>query len=965
MRLHHPNHFKAIKNAVSWLKNITESGAPFANSTAERRNIVLTNALSIVSSVAVILLLVCRHALDGPFQSARVALYFATLLFLAPIVLNRYGLTRLARLAMCWIPPLFLMGISYYVLSAEDVSVVSYLGMRYYLLAFCCSPFLIFSVPRERMFVVALALPVAAIVFFDPIFDMLGVGFVGEEPGGYAFNNVRASVSLFVISAACYILKSGADRNEEINSALISELAVKNEEIKRQASDAVYKLNAELCARLQQLSEREFILNQSQRIAKIGSWEYTIAGTSLFWSEEMYNMFGLDRAWDVSAGNIGEVIGSDAGRSVIAATDHLLKTGEPFDITLRIRMPVGYTKWLRLYAFPVSKESKISGVRGICHDITYYKEAEELLRASDKKYRSLFEQASDAIIITDFSGNFNDANTSFCKMFGYSLQELLTMNIGDVIDAEDLARRPIMFQMLAQGIHVFNERRMVTKEGAIREVEANVKKLDEGRVVAIIRDVTELRKAQKEIQISEARFRGAFEYSAIGMTIVSLEGKWLRVNREFVHMVGYSEEELLNLSFQEITHPDDVSLNLSLFDEALRGERETYRLVKRYVHKNGSIIWGRINVSMIKDNRGRPLYCVAQVEDITQEKEANEKLMISQANMRATINNADVMIWSIDRAYRLLTFNVPFETYMLNAYGVVPRVGSRMIGPNPTDEQRSLAMRWVERYDRALAGETVKFEESRHDVDYVYSLSPIMEGEKVVGASNFAENITKRKAHDRELAEANKKIEELKLMALRSVMSPHFIFNVLNSIQFFIAKNDRLNAINYLSTFSKLIRSILNHSVSNKIKLAEEVELLKNYVQLEMTRFEEKFRFVMDVSPALDLDSLEIPSLLVQPYVENAILHGLYNKKSTGTLTIRLKDGTDSVVFEIEDDGVGREEAMRIRQQNFPTHKSMGIRLTEERLKLIKQQNNAAFEIEDLEDGQGACGTRVRISIPC
>jgi len=196
-------------------------------------------------------------------------------------------------------------------------------------------------------------------------------------------------------------------------------------------------------------------------------------------------------------------------------------------------------------------------------------------------------------------------------------------------------------------------------------------------------------------------------------------------------------------------------------------------------------------------------------------------------------------------------------------------------------------------------------------------LSPIVEGDQIIGVSIVAENVTKRKAHDRELAEANKKIEELKLMALRSVMSPHFIFNVLNSIQFFIAKNDRLNAINYLSTFSKLIRSILNHSVTNKIKLGEEVEMLKNYVHLEMTRFEDKFSFVMDVADTFDLDAVEIPSLLIQPYVENAILHGLYNKKLPGTLTIRIKEGEDSVVFEIEDDGVGREEAMRCDNRIF------------------------------------------------
>lgn len=864
---------------------------------------------------------------------------------------------------MCWIPPLFVIMVSSIVFLRDGATITSYLGMRYYLLAFCCPPFLIFNVARERIFIVALAAPVLAILLYDPILNFMGMGYHGPHDD-YAFNNVRAVVSLFVIGIACYMLKSRADRNELLNSRLISELASKNEEIQQQASDRVHQLNKELYKRLQQLSEREFILNQSQRIAKVGSWEYSIGGATIFWSDEMYNIFGLDRSLDLKASNLGEFIGKEAGESVRLAADHLLKTGEPFDLTFRMRMPLGYYKWIRMYAFPVNDKGKILGVRGICHDITYYKEAEELLRASDKKYRSLFEQASDAIIITDFQGNFLDANSSFCKMFDYSLDELLHMNISETIDSAELADHPILFERLAEGVHVFNERRMKTRDGSIREVEANVKKVDESRIMAIIRDVTELRKAQKQIQISEAKFRGAFEYSAIGMSIVSLDGIWLMVNREFENMVGYSTEELIGRHFRDLTHADDLPENLQLFDEARSGERETYRMEKRYIHKDGSVVWVRLNVSTIKDDMHRPVYCVAQIEDITHDKIANEKLMVSQANLRATINNTNILIWSVDSDFRLITFNDTFVKYMKKHYGVDLEPGLKIFRGDLNDDKLGMISRWTERYERALAGETFQFEETRIGQDLHYSVNPIREGENIIGVSVFAENVTRQKEHDRELAEANKKIEELKLMALRSVMSPHFIFNVLNSIQFYIARNDRLNAINYLSTFSKLIRSILNHSVTNRIKLIEEVEMLRNYVHLEMTRFEEKFHFVMDVSSALDMESVEIPSLLVQPYVENAILHGLYNRKSPGTLTIRIKEGQDSVVFEIEDDGVGRAEAMRVKQQNFPSHKSVGIRLTEERLKLINQQNSASFEIEDLIDTEGPAGTRVRISIP-
>ena len=193
-------------------------------------------------------------------------------------------------------------------------------------------------------------------------------------------------------------------------------------------------------------------------------------------------------------------------------------------------------------------------------------------------------------------------------------------------------------------------------------------------------------------------------------------------------------------------------------------------------------------------------------------------------------------------------------------------------------------------------------------------------------------------------------------------MNPHFIFNALNSIQFFIAQNDRKNAISYLSTFSKLIRGVLNNSVNNKIRLSEELELLQYYVNLELVRFDNKFDFILTVDEKLDTESVEIPSLLIQPYVENAIIHGLYNKSDRGALKISVnKETEDMILFEIEDDGIGRAAATELKKKNFPSHKSMGIALTEDRLRLINAQDSVSFETNDLYNDSRPAGTRVKI----
>jgi LytS/YehU family sensor histidine kinase len=127
-----------------------------------------------------------------------------------------------------------------------------------------------------------------------------------------------------------------------------------------------------------------------------------------------------------------------------------------------------------------------------------------------------------------------------------------------------------------------------------------------------------------------------------------------------------------------------------------------------------------------------------------------------------------------------------------------------------------------------------------------------------------------------------------------------------------------------------------------------------------MTRFENKFDFILKLDPDLDSDSIEIPSLLIQPYVENAILHGLYNKLDHGILSIAVSEKDDTLIFVIEDNGIGRQAALKLKQQSFPLHKSMGIRLTEERLKLINQHHHTTFHIEDLDH---PFGTRVTVRI--
>jgi sensor histidine kinase YesM len=194
-------------------------------------------------------------------------------------------------------------------------------------------------------------------------------------------------------------------------------------------------------------------------------------------------------------------------------------------------------------------------------------------------------------------------------------------------------------------------------------------------------------------------------------------------------------------------------------------------------------------------------------------------------------------------------------------------------------------------------------------------------------------------------------------------MNPHFIFNVLSSIQYFITKNDELNAINYLTSFSKLMRTVLTRSVADSISLREELDLLRDYVHLEKLRFEEKFEFAIQCDPTINTDEVMIPSLLIQPYVENAILHGLYNKEGQGSLVVNVSLADDFLLFKIVDDGVGRVAAQKIRAKSGSKQKSMGTQLTEERLAILNSDNQPSVIYHDLHQGDEPMGTVVTVRV--
>ncbi len=206
----------------------------------------------------------------------------------------------------------------------------------------------------------------------------------------------------------------------------------------------------------------------------------------------------------------------------------------------------------------------------------------------------------------------------------------------------------------------------------------------------------------------------------------------------------------------------------------------------------------------------------------------------------------------------------------------------------------------------------------------------------------------------------------LALRSLRSQMNPHFIFNSLNSINSFISKNDDRSANKYLSDFSRLMRTVMENSSHDFVPLREELRVLELYLGLEHFRFKDKFDFTFEVDEEIDASSIEIPPMLIQPYIENSIWHGLRYKQQKGHLNVSFSQQGKKLICVIEDNGIGRARSLALKTKNQKAHSSTGLKNTAQRLQLINSlySRGMRVDISDVNPTMEDVGTRVMLVIP-
>ncbi len=321
--------------------------------------------------------------------------------------------------------------------------------------------------------------------------------------------------------------------------------------------------------------------------------------------------------------------------------------------TMELEYLDGTRRIVRNSTIPVQNQEGLAfGAVVLTEDITMLRQTEADLKLTQFSV----DHALEGFLWISSDGRILNANDTVCRLLEYSHDELLAMTIFDIDPKVSSEVWSAHWNALTQKGSLSFESIYWSQTGHIHEMDVTANYLhygDREYSCAILRDIGERKRAVEALRESEERFSKAFNEAAIGMALVGTDGRWLQVNRALCNIVGYSKEELEATTFQAVTHPDDLDADLTLLRQLLKGEISTYQMEKRYLHKQGHIIWIVLSVSLVRHPNGEPQHLISQMQDITDRKQAEEALALSERRLRTVLDTLPVGVWFTDSAGRV------------------------------------------------------------------------------------------------------------------------------------------------------------------------------------------------------------------------------------------------------------------------------------------------------------------------
>jgi len=569
------------------------------------------------------------------------------------------------------------------------------------------------------------------------------------------------------------------------------------------------------------------------------------------------------------------------------------------------------------------------------------------MQTSEKRFRALIEHGLDNISLLSANGDLQWESPATIRTLGYSPDEFIGHNILELIHPDDAsaARKQLAELAREPGGVQRGSLRIKHSNGTWHWIEIIASNLlAEPGVNAIVmnyRDITGRKQAEETLRESDEKFLSAFEYAAIGMALVSPDGHWLKVNQALCNILGYSIEELMSRTFQDITHPDDIETDVNYIRQMLAGKIQTYQMEKRYFHKLGHLVWVLLSVSLVRDDTGEPLYFIAQIQDITERKHAEQELRDSEERFRQLADNIEQVFWITEPESKK-------EIYISPAGEKIWGRSIKRLLQNPQEfiesvlpEDRPIVLATLEKQSRGEKTEMeYRIQRSDGSVRWIWDRGFPVFGDtgKIVRVAGIAADVTERKRAEEvvrqyaselerrveertaELSRANRAKDEFLAIMSHELRTP--LSSILGLSETLLdGMRGSLNeqqgqAVKMIASSGKhllgLINDILDVSKieAGKLDIHPETIAVEEICRASLTFVKElavhksiavDFHFVPGVSTIL-ADSRRLKQILVN-LLSNAVKFTPENGKVS--LEVRTDVEQNQILFSVTDTGIG------------------------------------------------------------
>ncbi len=569
------------------------------------------------------------------------------------------------------------------------------------------------------------------------------------------------------------------------------------------------------------------------------------------------------------------------------------------------------------------------------------------LRESEQRFRSTFEQAAVGIAQTSMEGKWLRVNERLCEMLGYTRDELLAQTWQAITHPDDLYNDLALERQLVAGeINTFSlEKRYIRKDGVLTWANITVSLVhtpagEPDYHIVVIEDINERKRAEEALRESEHLFRSVFEQAAVGIAFCGVDGRYERVNQKMCDIVGYTPAELCQRTFQEITHPEDVALDVSHSRRLFAGEIDRFTIEKRYIRKDGTPVWVNMTTSLLQTSADAPMYSISIVEDITEDKQMEEALAQERNRLRTIIDLLPDYIYVKDRQSKFVLFNAA-TMRLLNVTQAEDYIGKGDFDFYPPEyaERYISDERALMEADRPLLNKEEPVPDHNGLERWLLTTKiPLHDQDgRVIGLVGVGRDITERKRTETQQVELAVEKERVQMLQHFIRDTSHDLRTPLTTIKtslYLLERtiNDPIKRERYFTVINdqagrlqQLLEDLLSLSRLDRTSIEDftfemrSLSLLLQNVVAGQRPLAERKHHTLTLSVEPDLPPILVDDTQLNRALSNMLTNALNYTPEDGRIEVRAFRRGDRLAVEIKDNGIGitEEDLPRIYDRFF------------------------------------------------